>query len=337
MSKKLVVIIVLALVAAATAFFMLRNSRTADGTVRVSGNIEITTVEASFKIPGRVMERLVDEGVRVKAGQLVARLDSSDLAKEVALRQADVQAARAALAELEAGSRKEEIGQAEATLARADAEATRAEADFKRVKSLFEREVVARRDLDNARAAADAATANVRLARESLTLSRKGPRRERIDQGRAKAKEAEAALAIAQERLSYATLVAPSAGMVMAKHVEPGEQVAAGTPVITIGDLENTWVRAYINETDLGQVKLGQEVKVTTDTYPGKSYQGKISFIASEAEFTPKNVQTQKERVKLVYRIKVTIPNPNMELKPGMPADGEIITGAGDRGPGTGK
>ena len=331
MSKKLVVIIVLALVAAAAAFFMLRNPRTADGAVRVSGNIEITTVEASFKIPGRVIERLVDEGMRVNAGQLVARLDSSDLAKEVALRQADVQAARAMLAELEAGSRKEEIGQAEATLERAEAEATRAGADFMRVKNLFEREVVARRDLDNARAAADAANANVRLARESLTLLRKGPRLERIDQGRARAKEAEAALAITQERLSYATLAAPSAGMVMAKHVEPGEQVAPGTPVITIGDMENTWVRAYINETDLGRVKLGQEVRVTTDTYPGKSYQGKVSFIASEAEFTPKNVQTQKERVKLVYRIKITIPNPNMELKPGMPADGEILTNAEER------
>ncbi len=331
MPKKLVIIIVLALVAAAAAFLMLRNSRTTDGAVRVSGNIEITTVEASFKIPGRVIERLVDEGMRVKAGQLIARLDSSDLAKEVALRQADVQAARAVLAELEAGSRKEEIGQAEATLSRAEAEATRAEADFKRVKNLFEREVVSRRDLDNARAAADAATANVRLAREGLILSRKGPRQERIDQGRARAKEAEAALAIAQERLSYATLAAPSAGMVMAKHVEPGEQVAPGTPVITIGDMENTWVRAYINETDLGRVKLGQEVRVTTDTYPGKSYQGKVSFIASEAEFTPKNVQTQKERVKLVYRIKITIPNPNMELKPGMPADGEILTNAEER------
>lgn len=331
MGKKLVVIIVVVLVAAAAAFFLLRNSRTTDGAVRVSGNIEITSVEASFKIPGRVMERLVDEGMRVKAGQLVARLDSTDLAKEVALRQADVQAARAALAELEAGSRKEEIGQAEATLERAEAEATRAEADFKRVKNLFEREVVARRDLDNARAAVDAATANVRLARESLYLSRKGPRQERIDQGRARAKEAEAALAIARERLSYATLAAPSTGMVMAKHVEPGEQVAPGTPVITIGDMESTWVRAYINETDLGRVKLGQKVNVTTDTYPGKSYPGKVSFIASEAEFTPKNVQTQKERVKLVYRIKITIPNPDMELKPGMPADGEILTSAGER------
>jgi HlyD family secretion protein len=112
----------------------------------------------------------------------------------------------------------------------------------------------------------------------------------------------------------------------MAKNIEPGEQVAAGTPVVTVGELDSVWVRAYINETDLGRVKVGQKARVTTDTWPGKAYDGIVTFISSEAEFTPKNVQTQKERVKLVYRVKITIPNPNMELKPGMPADAEIET-----------
>jgi len=111
----------------------------------------------------------------------------------------------------------------------------------------------------------------------------------------------------------------------LSKNVEAGEYVAAGTPIVTVGDLERPWLRAYINETDLGRIKVGQRVRVATDTYPGKIYEGHISFIASEAEFTPKNVQTQKERVKLVYRIKVDIPNPNMELKPGMPADADIL------------
>ena len=123
----------------------------------------------------------------------------------------------------------------------------------------------------------------------------------------------------------------------MSKNIEPGEQVAVGTPVITIGELESVWVRAYIPETDLGRVKLGQKARVTTDTWPGRVYDGRVTFIASEAEFTPKNVQTPKERVKLVYRIKITIPNPKRELKPGMPADAEIIFEPGDQGPGTGK
>ena len=117
-------------------------------------------------------------------------------------------------------------------------------------------------------------------------------------------------------------------GVVLSKNIEPGEYVSPGTPVITVGDLSQVWVRAYINETELGKVKVGQKVRVTVDTFPGKYYDGRISFISSQSEFTPKNIQTQKERVKLVYRIKVDIPNPQMELKPGMPADGEIWLGS---------
>ena len=127
--------------------------------------------------------------------------------------------------------------------------------------------------------------------------------------------------------MSYATVVSPLTGVVLSKNIEPGEYVAPGTAVVTVGDLVNVWLRAYIDETDLGRVKVGQRAWVTTDTYPGKIYEGRVSFISSEAEFTPKNVQTQKERVKLVYRIKIDITNPNMELKPGMPADAVIEAG----------
>jgi HlyD family secretion protein len=311
---------------AAVAIYVTRHHGNENGVIRVSGNIEATTVEASFKIPGRVQERPVDEGESVQSGQLVARLDSTDLAHEVAIRKAEAQTARSVLAELVAGSRKEEIAQAEAALAAAEAEAKRAADDFQRQEELFRREVIPKQRFDAARATRDTSAAQVRQAREALTLTRKGPRQERIDQARARLKEAEAAVALAEEQLGYATLIAPAAGMVMAKHIEPGEQVAPGTPVITIGELENVWVRAYIAETDLGRVKLGQRARVMTDTWPGKIYEGRVSFISSEAEFTPKNVQTQKERVKLVYRIKITIPNPNRELKPGMPADAEIET-----------
>ncbi|HEU0264849.1 MAG TPA: efflux RND transporter periplasmic adaptor subunit, partial [Geobacterales bacterium] len=131
-------------------------------------------------------------------------------------------------------------------------------------------------------------------------------------------------MAQAKSRLDYATLTSPIAGVVLAKNIEAGEQVSAGTPVVTIGDLNDTWLRAYIAETDLGRVKVGQQATITSDTYPGKVYHGMVTFIAQTAEFTPKNVQTEKERVKLVYRIKISIPNPAMELKPGMPADAVI-------------
>jgi len=332
MKKPAVVVITAAVViAAAITYYISRHRGSSHDTITVAGNIETTTVAASFKIAGRIAERPVDEGEIVKTGQFVARLDSADLDHEVAIRKADADAARATLAELEAGSRIEEIGQAEALLAAAEAEEKRSVDDFRRQEELYRREVIPKQKFDSARAQAETARAQSRQARETLILARKGPRRERIEQARARLRESEAALALAMERRGYATLVAPSGGMVMAKHIEPGEQVAPGTPVITIGDLENVWVRAYIAETDLGKVKVGQKARVTTDTWPGRKYEGRVSFIASEAEFTPKNVQTREERVKLVYRIKVTLANPARELKPGMPADAEILTGNGDR------
>ena len=132
------------------------------------------------------------------------------------------------------------------------------------------------------------------------------------------------AFARAKPNAEYASLYAPTAGVVLVKNAEPGEFIVPGGAVITLGDIERPWLKAFINESDLGRVKLGQRVSVTTDSYPGKVYQGKIIFISSEAEFTPKNVQTAKERVKLVYRIKVSLANLEFELKPGMPADARI-------------
>ena len=338
MKKPIVALVVVVIVAAAIiAYYFANRSENGKGRIRISGNIEVTSVEVSFKIPGRVVERLVDEGAVVKAGQVVARLESEDLEHELALRQADLKAMQAALDEQLAGSRKEEIAQGEATLAAAEAEAKRLTDDFHRQEALFRREVIPQQKYDAAKAAYETSRAQVRQSAEALALLRKGPRRERIEQARARRDEAEASLAQAKTRLGYATLLSPVSGLVMSKNIEPGEQVAAGTPVVTIGELDSVWVRAYINETDLGRVKVGQKARVTTDTWPGKVYDGIITFISSEAEFTPKNVQTQKERVKLVYRVKITIANPNMELKPGMPADAEILTGTGDRRQGTGK
>ena len=325
--KKIGIALALAVVVIISAIFVIRRSEhNRSENIRVSGNIEITSTALSFKVPGRVLARPVDEGETVKAGQLVAQLDDADLANEVALRRAQLENARQVLAELEAGSRKEEIGQAEAALSRTEAEAKQLSDDFQRQKALFEKEVIPKQKLDAAKAAMDSSRAQEREAREALTLVRKGPRRERIAQAQARLKESQEALNEAQTRLGYATLASPVAGLVTAKHIEPGEQVNAGTPVITIGDIGNTWLRAYIPETELGRVKVGQKARITTDTYPGRLYEGTVSFISPEAEFTPKNVQTEKERVKLVYRIKITLPNPQMELKPGMPADAEIIT-----------
>jgi HlyD family secretion protein len=378
--KPLLILLPLALVAAVAIGWYVRNHSQADsGVVRVSGNIEITDAEVSFKIPGRVAERLVTEGDTVKADQPIARLESQDLAADVAARKADVAASQAALAALVAGSRPEEIAGAEATVARAksalddllagsrpqeiaSAEATvaRAKAEQEQAKDEFERQTnllkdgsTTPREHELAQSAYLVAQARVHEAEEALKLVREGPRKDMIEQARAALKQAEAtrdlvrkgprqedidqarahvaaaeqAQALAETRLSYATITSPLAGLVLSKNIEPGEFVSAGTPVVTVGDLVNVWVRAYINETDL-RVKVGQKAVVTTDAWPGRQFEGRVSFISPQAEFTPKNVQTPKERVKLVYRVKIDITNPDMALKAGMPADAEILVGS---------
>ena len=380
MKVKLLILVLLLATAGGSVYWFETNHKadTLSG-ISVSGNIEATIADVSFKIGGRVVERPVDEGYMVKKGDLAALMDDSDLKCDVAMRVAELQTAQAALAELEAGSRKEEIAAAkaamhkaefaladleagsrpqeikfaEASLSAADAQKAQTQADYIRAQQLIKQKMISNEQYDSAKALYDVAVQRDREAVEHLALvkegSRKqqidearaaynqakaqydlvmaGPRKETIDQARAKVKQAEAALKLAQTRLSYATLAAPMSGVVMSKNIEPGEYVAPGTPVVTVGDLVNVWLRAYIPETELGRVKVGQKAKVSTDTYPGKAYEGRVSFIAQEAEFTPKNVQTEKERVKLVYRIKIDITNPEMELKPGMPADAVIETG----------
>lgn len=333
MSRKKVIVAALIVIAAAVVVWRLASRPAArPDELKVSGTIEVTDVEVSFKVSGRVKERLVDEGDWVAAGQVIARLEDEDQLHELAEREAEVRAAAAALAELRAGSRPEEIAQAEAALQRVRAEEERLRVDFSRQQELFRKEVIAAREMDTARSRYDTARASVRETAEKLALVRRGPRRETIDQSHARLQDAEVAVARAKTRLGYTTVVSPVAGFVLSKNVEAGELVAAGTPVVTVGDLSSVWLRAYVSETDLGRVKLGQPARVTSDTWPGKAYDGRVTFISSSAEFTPKSVQTQKERVRLVYRIKITIPNPAAELKPGMPADGTILLAAGERG-----
>ena len=125
-------------------------------------------------------------------------------------------------------------------------------------------------------------------------------------------------------RLSYTVLKAPFNGIVLVRQAELGEVISPGTPIVTLADLAHIWLRVYLPETDLGRVRWGQDADIRTDTYPGKVYHGRVSVISSEAEFTPKSVQTEQERVTLVYRVKIDVENPNYELKPGMPADAYI-------------
>ncbi len=385
--KKRIIILLSAIALIAAAILAVQYSRhgSTDDPARlsVSGNIEVKDAEISFKLAGRVLERLVSEGELVDAGRIVARLDDSDLIQEVALRQAELRASQASLAELEAGFRPEEVAQGHAAMQKAQSrldellagsrpqEIAAAAAgvenmrvneahlkiEFDRQSRLLKGNTISQREFDRAESEYRRAVASLHEAQEKLKLVKEGPRKEQIaqaraalneardhyallkngprketiEQSRARVEQAKAALKMAEIRLSYATIAAPFSGMILSENVESGEYVSPGTPVVTLGDLKNVWLRTYINESDLGRVKAGQKVRVTTDTYPGKVYEGSVSFISSAAEFTPKNVQTEKERVKLVYRVKIDIANLLMELKPGMPADARIMLDPGAR------
>ncbi len=302
-----------------------RTERRPKGAITVSGNIEVIDAQLSFKIPGRLVERAVDEGDHVTAGQLIARLDDTELVQQLDARRAELAAAEAALAELLAGSRPQEIAAAEAALRSAEAVRDRTRLEARRQQDLRATDVATDRELENAQAQLHVAEAQVNEARERLALVREGPRKETIAQARARVAQAQAAVALAQTQVENAQLHAPANAVVLERHAEPGEFVSAGAPILTVADLSHVWLRAYLNETDLGRIQLGQSADVHTDSFPDKTYHGRLTFIAQEAEFTPKTVQTTKERVTLVYRIKIDLDNASGELKPGMAADATLV------------
>ncbi|OGP59630.1 MAG: hypothetical protein A2162_02440 [Deltaproteobacteria bacterium RBG_13_52_11b] len=318
-------VLIVAVTAVLLYTFLTRNQRENDHFIRVSGNIEATEVDVGFKISGRIVNRPFEEGDWVEKGRVLARLDDEDLRNRLEVARATLVSARARLDKLLAGSRPEEIRAAEAAVQQAQFDLENKQITYERMKLLYEKQVVPKETYDNADTTFKVAKAALQRARESYQLVKEGPRKEDIDDARAQVEQARASLKLAETQLGYTVLYSPLSGVILVKSGEIGEVVNPGTPILTVADIQNVWLKAYIPETDLGKVKWGQEVIVTTDLHPKKEYKGRISFISSQAEFTPKNIQTEKERVTLVYRIKVDLQNPDRELKPGMPADGKIL------------
>ncbi len=327
MKKYLVGVVLIAAIAGFFYYFFSRDHEEGNPFLKVSGNIEATEVDVGFKVSGRIVTRSVDEGDWVEKGKVLATLDDEDLRQRLEVAQATLKSAQARLEKLLVGSRPEEIREAAAALEQAQYDYDNKKVNYERIKPLFERGVIPKDTLDNTEAAFKISKAAVERAKENYQLVKIGPRKEDIEDARAQVEQAKANLRLIETQLSYTTLYSPLTGVVLVKSGEIGEVVNPGTPILTLADIENVWLKAYIPEVDLSRVKWGQEVSVTTDLKPHKVYKGRISFISSQAEFTPKQIQTQKERVTLVYRIKIDIPNPEKELKPGMPADGKILLG----------
>ena len=330
MKRRIPVVILLAAAIAAGVYFYPRFAAkpATASQLMLSGNIEAHESLVSFKVQGRIVELPVEEGQQVEQGALLARLEDADYKQRVRMDEAGVRVRESDLALTLAGTREQEVKAAQQAMIDAQADLEQKKLDSDRAQRLFAKDEVTAQERDLAATAVKRAEANFKASQQRYNEAVEGSRKEEIAIARANLNQASANLGLSQVNLDYTILRAPSAGVITVRQAELGEVVAPGSPVVTLADLDHIWLRAYIAETDLGRIHWGQEATVTTDTYPGKQYRGRISFISSNAEFTPKSVQTNKERVTLVYRIKIDIDNLNHELKPGMPADAHIVLAA---------
>jgi HlyD family secretion protein len=292
--------------------------------ILATGTIEATEVEVSAELGGTIENLLVDEGYRVERGQPVAKIEDSQLEAEALRAEAALESARAALEDLEAGARSEELQRARARVELARATLALAETEWQRADRLFKDGVLSEGQRDNARTSLDVAKSQHDVAAEELKLLEAGARPDQIKAARWQLKQAEAALRLARVRLEKTNISAPISGTVLVKSSEEGEVISPGVPIVTIADLGDMWVKIYIDEVDIGTLRLGQRARVRVDSFPGKEFSGKVTYISDEAEFTPKNIQTREDRVKLVFAVKIGIDNAGGLLKPGMYADIEL-------------
>lgn len=291
-------------------------------TVLASGHVEATDVRVATKIGGTLSSYSLEEGDRLTRGQEIARIDTVDLRLALEAARAERSAAQAQLALLRAGARKEDVAAAAADVDRAEAERDHAQRDLQRFQGLLDSGSGTEKTRDDARARRDVAAETLKAARERLAKLRAGARPEEIDAARARVTAADARIAQVAQQISDASVLSPVTGVVTEKLVEQGEILPPGTALAVVTDLTDAWLTAWVPEQALGRIRLGQEARVETDD--GTVRTGRLTFIDSRAEFTPKNVQTRDERVKLVYRVKIALPNDDGFYKPGMPAEAHL-------------
>lgn len=326
MKRMIPIVILLAAGLAAGVYFyprLVKKPAPADE-ITLSGNIEAHESLVSFKVPGRISDLPVLEGQQVEQGALLARLENADYRQKVAIDEAAVGVRKSDLALTLAGTREQEIKASQQAMLDAQADLQQKQIDNARTQKLYAKDEVSTQDRDLAATALKRAQANYKAAQERYNEAVEGSRKEDIAIAEANLREADADLGLSRIDLGYTALHAPFTGVITVREAELGEVMEPGTPVVTLADLDHIWLRAYVAESDLGRIHWGEDVSITTDSYPGKHYHGRISFISPDAEFTPKSVQTYQERVTLVYRIKIDIDNPTHELKPGMPADAHL-------------
>lgn len=287
------------------------------------GNVDLRQVELPFNDSERIAAVLVQEGDRVHKGQVLARLDTSRLELQLAQMEAQAAAQRAVVERYHNGSRPEDVAQARANLVSAQADAVNAHQQFERFTKLSGSSLgraVSQQDLDSAKAAVEVADAKVAVNQKALELEVAGPRKEDIAQAEAQLRDDDAQAALMRQKLADAQLLAPCSAIVRTRLMEPGEMASPQTPVFSLAVIDPKWVRAYVDESHLGQVHPGMAATVTTDSFPDRPISGWVGFISPIAEFTPKEVQSEELRTSLVYEIRVFVKDRGDELRLGMPA-----------------
>jgi HlyD family secretion protein len=297
------------------------------GLIVASGHVEATEVLVSTKVAGVIESLSVDEGHAVAAGQELARIDTTDTRLALGAARAERALADSELRLRLAGARVEDVREAKSQVVRAEADLGGAQKDLDRMEGLLGAGSGTTKARDDARTRRDVAQAALDGARERLRRLEAGFRTEEKDAARARLEAADAGIAQLEQQLKDAVVASPVAGVVTEKLAEKGELASRGTGIVVVTDLPDAWLNAYVTEPDLARLRLGQAADVVTDD--GQRRKGRVSFVASRAEFTPKNVQTLDERVKLVYRIKVALENADGIFKPGMPATAHLQAGAG--------
>lgn len=289
--------------------------------IRMSGSVEIDTVKIASLIGGRALEVNMEEGDKVEKDQIVARLDCTELELQLKNAQAALKAASANFQLIKKGARKEDILHVRELSKQAEIARQNADEKYKRAEALYKENLISKDQFDDASARRDATIANEAAVRQQYEKILAGARAEEIEAALAMVEQTEATVALIKEKMSYCEIKSPIAGTILYKLVEPKEVVAPGATLGVVADLTSAEVKGYVAERDLGFIKIGSKASVYIDSQPDTPIEAKVTYIASEAEFTPKNIQTEKERVKTMYEIKVSVDNSEGKLKSGMPAD----------------
>lgn len=296
------------------------------GTIVASGHVEATDVRVAAKLGGRLERLTVKEGDAVARGQELAKLETVDLELTRRQVQAEREQAQAELRLRLKGARTEDVAELQAQIRSLEADLQAAERDLERMQGLLDKGSGTTKARDDAQTRRDMLRARREAQRQSLQRMQSGFREEEKAAARARLEGAEARLAQIEQQLQDATIKSPLSGVVTEKLTEAGEMVPSGSPLLVVTDLQDAWLTVYVAEPDLGRIHLGDQAEVRTDG--GETRQGRITFIAAQAEFTPKNVQTRDERVKLVYKVKLGLENQDGLFKPGMPAEARLTVAA---------